>query len=49
MSQRRRVDGEVWFALEVRAPRWTVWCIAVGGLLLASSSVATVVVVAVAL
>ncbi|MEU8333382.1 hypothetical protein [Micromonospora sp. NPDC048839] len=37
MSRRRKADGKV------RAPRWAVWCIAVGGLLVVASSVAAVV------
>ncbi|MFF0467616.1 hypothetical protein ACFYPX_09355 [Micromonospora zamorensis] len=37
MSRRWRADGQV------RAPRWAMWCIAVGGLLVVASSAAAVV------
>ncbi|WP_276314644.1 hypothetical protein [Micromonospora ureilytica] len=37
MSRRRKTDGEV------RAPRWAMWCTAVGGLLVVASSAAAVV------
>ncbi|MEV0427869.1 hypothetical protein [Micromonospora sp. NPDC050495] len=33
MGRRSRTDGEAWIAVEVRLPRWAMWCVA-GGVLL---------------
>jgi len=45
-SRRRRNDGQVWIVVEVRAPRWAVWCVAVGSVLLGLAAVGCVWLVA---
>lgn len=44
-SRRRRHDGEAWIVIEVRAPRWAVWCVAVGALLVGAAGGAAAVAV----
>lgn len=44
MQRRRKGDGEAWIVIEVRAPRWAVWCVAGGMLLIAGGYLAAVVV-----
>ncbi|MFG1660664.1 hypothetical protein ACGFIY_29420 [Micromonospora chersina] len=40
MGRRSRSDdGQAWIAVEVRLPRWAVWCLA-GGVLLAGLAAA---------
>ena len=45
----RRDDGQVWILVDVRAPRWAVWCVAVGSVLIGASLVAGLVMAAVQL
>lgn len=40
VHRRRRDDGEAWIVAEVRAPRWAVWCVAVGALLMGGAGAA---------
>lgn len=42
MGRRSKGDGEAWVAVEVRAPRWAVWCVSVGSVLTGVSAVALV-------
>ncbi|MEU0151565.1 hypothetical protein [Micromonospora fulviviridis] len=42
MGRRNRADREAWIVVEVRAPRWAVWCVAVGAVLVGMSCVAMV-------
>ncbi|SCG15489.1 hypothetical protein GA0070610_1722 [Micromonospora echinofusca] len=44
MSRRRKPDAEAWIVLEVRAPRWAVWSVGIGVVLLAAANAAAVVV-----
>lgn len=44
MGRRSKGDGEAWVAVEVRAPRWAVWCVAVGSVLMGMACVAAVAV-----
>ncbi|WP_319461269.1 hypothetical protein [Micromonospora sp. RTP1Z1] len=43
MRRRSKGDGEAWIAVEVRAPRWAVWCVAVGSVVMGMAGVALVV------
>jgi hypothetical protein len=45
VGSRRRYEADVWVSIEGRAPRWAVWCVVIGVLLMAASAVAALVVV----
>lgn len=42
MGQRSKADQEAWIAVEIRAPRWAVWCVSVGALLVGMCGVVLV-------
>ncbi|SCL70360.1 hypothetical protein GA0070606_5376 [Micromonospora citrea] len=42
MGRRSEGDGEAWIAVEVRAPRWAVWCVAVCSVVMGMAGVALV-------
>ncbi|WDZ84047.1 hypothetical protein [Micromonospora cathayae] len=42
MGQRSKPDGEAWIAVEVRMPRWAVWVVAAGSVLMGMAGVALV-------